>query len=137
MINAMAERLLLSTLPPLTLIVLLLLLKVLLFCHHTASAFDWTDKVLDNGKTAHYSKGCLVDSDLVMTAATKYTADILACISQCNRQIDCNHFNFQSNTLLCSLFIRDPVSNIYYLTDRDDDYCGGIANKRQPASVYS
>lgn len=130
----MAPRLL-FTLPSKTLAVLLQVL-LLVYCH-TTFAFDWMDKVLDNGKTAHYSKGCLVDSDLVMTAGTKYTTDILACISQCNRTPDCNHFHFKSNSLLCTLFIRDPVSNIYYQTERDEDYCGGIAKKRQSASVYS
>jgi hypothetical protein len=113
-------------------------LIALLLVSNTTFAFNWMDKVLDNGsKVAHYSKGCRVDSDLVMIAGTKYTADLIACISQCNRTPDCNHFNFESNTLLCSLFIRDPISNIYYQTDRDEDYCGGIANKRLPASVYS
>ena len=99
----------------------LLLPLVLLSDTDTSTAFlfwhslvlDWKNQILENDKVAHYSQGCLVDFQLVISVGGQYTPDIVACINACGQIPNCNQFNFGSSNLFCSLFSWEYISNIY------------------------
>ena len=84
---------------------------VFLFWH--SLVLDWKNQILENDKVAHYSQGCLVDFQLVISVGGQYTPDIVACINAWGRIPNCNQFNFGSSNLFCSLFSREYISNIY------------------------